>query len=247
MADVCLGAIGSRAELGRDGVRAEPCRHHLDRALPAQAVRDLYQTQLGLEIEPVPGLGFDRSDTVGEHLVEPAPAVGQQVGLRRGPRRGDGGQDPATRGEDVQVGGAVLAQDELVLARAGEEQVGVRIDEARGHRAPGGIEAGEPGKWQAVGFDLGLDRLATADRRDAPFPDGDHGRVGRGGIGPGQSSDVALPRAATDAAGERDDLVSADDQQTRCGLPGPSPFDDAERSAAHVSRGRSPRVVGSTS
>ena len=42
------------------------------------------------EVEPVAGLRLDRRRPVREHLVEPAPAVGQEVVGRRGPRRGDG-------------------------------------------------------------------------------------------------------------------------------------------------------------
>ena len=95
-----------------------------------EPVGDLDEPQLRLEVEAVAGLRLDRRDAVGQHLVEPAPAVGEQLALRRGARGRDRRQDPAAGREDVEVRRAALAQDELVLARAGEQQVGVRIDEA---------------------------------------------------------------------------------------------------------------------
>ena len=77
--DVGLGAVGPRAELGRDGVGAEVRRDDVDRALAAEPVGDLEQPDLGLEVEAVAGLRLDRRDAVAEHLVEPAPAVGERA------------------------------------------------------------------------------------------------------------------------------------------------------------------------
>ena len=104
-----LGPVRPRPELGRDGVGAEPGRHDVHRALAAQAIGDLEQAELGLEVQPVAGLRLDRRDAVAEHLVEPAPAVREQLALGRGAGRGDGRQDPAALGQDVEIGGAALA------------------------------------------------------------------------------------------------------------------------------------------
>ncbi len=102
-ADERLGAVRSRAELRRDGVGAEPGRHDVHRALAAEAVGDVEQPELRLEVQAVARLRLDGGDPVAEHLVEPAPAVGEQLALRGGPGRGDRRQDPATFGQDVEV------------------------------------------------------------------------------------------------------------------------------------------------
>ena len=134
-ADVGLGAVGPAAELGRDRVRAEVGRHDLDRPLAAEPVGGLDQPDLGLEVEAVAGLGLDRRDAVAEHLVEPAASVGEQVVDAGGPRRGDRREDAAARLEDLEVAGALLAEQPLALARTGEQQVGVRVDQARASRS----------------------------------------------------------------------------------------------------------------
>ena len=110
------------AEVGRDDV---------DRAFLAEPVGRLDQPDLGLEVEAVAGLRLDRRDAVAEHLVQPPPAVGHQLVRAGRPGRGDGRQDPAARREDLEVARAALAEQPLALARPGEQQVGVRIDEAR--------------------------------------------------------------------------------------------------------------------
>ena len=129
--DVGLGPIGPRPELGRDRVRAEVGRDDVDRAFLAEPVGGLEQPDLGLEVEAVAGLGLDRRDPVAEHLVEPAAAVGHQLVDRRGAGRGDRREDPAAGLEDLEIPGAALAQLPLALARAREQEVGVRVDEAR--------------------------------------------------------------------------------------------------------------------
>ena len=120
MAHIGFGAIGPGPEFGWDGVGTEPGRDDLDRALAAQPVRHLDESQLGLEIEPVARL----ASTVVTPWVSISSSQRRpsEVGLRRGTCRGDRGQDPATRGEDVEIGRALLAEDQLVLARTSEEQ-----------------------------------------------------------------------------------------------------------------------------
>ena len=132
VADVRLGAIGPAAELRRHRVGPEPGRDDVDRTLLPEPVGDLEQAQLGREVEPVAGLRLDRRDAVAEHLVQPAPAVGGELLGRRGPGRCHGREDPAAGREDVEVArrpaGAARARPR---ATAGEEEMGVRVDEAR--------------------------------------------------------------------------------------------------------------------
>src|SRR5262249_55008110 len=70
-ADVRLGPIRSRSVFGRDGVGAEIRGDDVDRALATEPPGRLDQLDLGLEVEPVPGLRLDGRDAVAEHLVEP--------------------------------------------------------------------------------------------------------------------------------------------------------------------------------
>ena len=110
---------------------AEVGRNDLHRPFRPQPVGHLDQPDLGLEVQAVAGLGLDRRHAVAEHLVQPAAAVGEQVVGGGRPGRGDRRQDPAAGGQDLEVAGAALAQEHLALARAGEQQMGVRIDQAR--------------------------------------------------------------------------------------------------------------------
>ena len=98
-----------------------------------------------VEVEPVAGLRLDRRHAVAEHLVEPAPAVGEQFIGGRGARRGDRREDAAAGGQDLEVARAALAEHQLGLARAGEQQVRVRVDEARRDRPAAARRAGRTG------------------------------------------------------------------------------------------------------
>src|SRR5262249_23488141 len=83
----------------------------------------------------VPGLHLHRCGPVPEAEVETAAAEGDQLVRGRVAGRLDGGEDAAARGGDLLVGGAGDAARELLLPRAGEEEVGVGVDEA-GHADP---------------------------------------------------------------------------------------------------------------
>ena len=89
------------------------------------------QPQLGGRVEAVARLGLDGRHAVAEHLVEPATTVVVQLVGRRGAGVLDGREDAAAGGQDLEVAGALLAQAHLAFARAGEQQMGVRVDEAR--------------------------------------------------------------------------------------------------------------------
>jgi hypothetical protein len=108
---------------------AEEGRHDVDRALATEPVGRIQQPDLGLDVQSVAGLRLDRRDAVPEHLVEPAPAVDQQVVGGRGAGGGNGGEDAAAGGQDLEVAGAALAQQQLPLPSAAEQQVRVVVDE----------------------------------------------------------------------------------------------------------------------
>ena len=174
--DVGLRAVRPGTELRGDRVRAEPRREDLDRALLAELVGDLEQAQLGRQVEPVAGLRLDRRRAVGQHLAEPAPAVLGELVLGRGARRRDGRQDPAAGLEDLEVVGAALAQDQLVLAGAGEQQVGVRVDQAGRDRAARGVEAREAGDRVAAPLERAEQLVARTGREDPALPARDRRR-----------------------------------------------------------------------
>ncbi len=243
VSDVGLDAVGPGPELRRHGVCPEPRRDDVDRPLATEPVRDVDEPQLGLEIEPVAGLRLDRRDPVGEHLVEPASPVLEERGLRCGTRGLDRREDAAAGRQDVEIRRARLAEHQLVLARPGEQQVGVRVDEPGRHGPAGGVDPREAGEGQPVRLDLGLHRDPRPDARDAAFPDR-HGRgVGRRAVVRDQPADLTLIGPAPDPAREGDDLARADDEQARCRLPRAAALDDAERPAAHVGRGPSSRAA----
>ena len=102
--------------------------------------------------------------------------MGGELVLARRPRRRDRRQDPAAGREDLHVARAPLPQLELVLAAAGEEQVGVGIDEARRHGAAARVEPGEPPERIALGLEQSLEVGARPDADDPILPGGDDRR-----------------------------------------------------------------------
>ena len=84
------------------------------------------------QVEAVAGLRLDRRDAVARASRRASAGRGARASSASAARVcGDGRQDPAARGEDLEVARAPLAQDQLVLARAREQQVRVGIDQAR--------------------------------------------------------------------------------------------------------------------
>ena len=86
--------------------------------------------------QPVAALALERRRAVREHLARRAPracaSTSSSVGLAQRARRG---ADPAAGARDLLVGHARDLQLVLALAPAGERQVRVAVDEARGSRA----------------------------------------------------------------------------------------------------------------
>ncbi len=199
----------------------------------------LDQADLRLEVETVARLRLDRRHAVTQHLVEPAAAVRQQLLGRGGPRGGHGRQDPAARLEDLEIARALLAHLPLVRPRAAEQQVRVRVDEARRHAPTARIDPGEPAQRVALGLQRPLDGGPRADRDDPAFPAGDGRAVRRvraARVAGRQPADVGLGVAHPDPAGERHHLGRADDHQARCRLVAATTVDETERTPAHRTR-----------
>ena len=114
-------------------------------------------------------------------------------------RRGHRGEDPAAGGEDLEVAGAALAEEQLALARAREQQVRVGVHEPGRHGPSVRVQAGEPACGQPLGRERGHDGLSRPHRDDASLP-ARHRRV-------------VLVGAHPQAAAHRDDLGGAGDQE----------------------------------
>ena len=130
--------------------------------------------------------------------ASPRASAGRGPGARPRTRRASrrpsrGCPPPAARMSRYDA--PLLAQDELVFAGPGEQQVRVRVDEARGHRAARCIDPREAGQREALRLERGLDRRARPDRDDAALParrrPGRRARRGRLGAEP---ADLALAR-----------------------------------------------------
>jgi hypothetical protein len=93
-------------------------------------------------------------------------------------RRGHRREDAAAGLEDLEIAGATLAELPLGLARAGEQQVRVRVDQARRDRAAAGVEPSEPAERVAAVLERGLERGPRADRSDPPLQQATTGASG---------------------------------------------------------------------
>ena len=170
----------------------------VDRPLLAQRVRHREQPQLGRQVQPVARLRLDGGHAVAEHLVQPSPAVGGQLLLARESGGGDGREDPAAGGQDLEVARAALAEDELALARAREQEVRVRVDEPGRHDPAVGVEAREPRERHPVALEACLDLVPGTHGDHPAVPGRDDGRLRRT-----RATDRAPRRAARGRPGRR--------------------------------------------
>ena len=109
------------------------------------------------------------------------------------------------------------------------------------HRSTGRVDPCEPGERQAVRLELGLDRrLARRRRRSAPPTR--RRPVHRAMPGPSASNRATSPWRGPRRTPPASVTISLAPTMSRPGVasPGPPAFDDAERAAAHVVRGRRP-------
>ena len=169
---------------------------------------------------------------MAEHLVQPAPAVRERASSAvGGARGGDRREDPAARGQDLEVVGALLAQDELALARAGEQQVRVRVDEARRDDPAGPHRGGRTGRAgsRSASSPASTGRAGpTAAIR--PSQHATTGASAASGSADAPRQPATSPRRSpAEAAGQRRDLAP----RRRSGGPGwrrvaPAALDDPE-------------------
>ena len=180
--------------------------------------------------------------------------MGHQRLGRCDPGRCDRREDPATRLEDLEIAGAPLPEEQLALTRAGEHEMGMRIDETRCHGAAAGVKPREPPQRIALGLERRLDRSPWPDRDDPAVPAG-HDRRGRRAGTDGSAARAettrgaettgrprcaeSADRARTDETSDRAETAAPDHPARTPGLARRQPPDLAlRRPAANASRHR---------
>src|SRR5262249_9647445 len=125
----------SSGKLPGQRVRSEEAGSDVDRQLAAELARDAQHLAFGLELEPVARLHFNGGDAFGKEAREARACAGEERRLARLARRGHRGDDAAALPGDVAVGDALQPLLELAPALAGEDQMGVAVDESGRHPA----------------------------------------------------------------------------------------------------------------
>ena len=234
------------AELRRDGVGAEPGRHDVDRALAAELVGDLEEAQLGRQVEAVAGLRLDRRHPVAEHLVEPAPAVGEQLvgdggAGRRRPSTGSRRRPPGSRGSRRRCWRRRSSPSRLPANSRwvwGSTSPGVTRPPAASMRA-------KRASGRSGGLERALDAARRADRDDPVLPGGDDRGLGR--VGPTRRRPPgASPRrpGASPAAGRRPGSRSRWPRGSGGRSAAPSVAAAVDDPQAHPAPGAGPRRPG---
>ena len=141
----------------RDGVRGQQSGNDAGGAFVVEAREHAQHVQFGVAVETVAGLGFECRGAAAQHPVAMAACGGEQFIFSCGAGQLDGAQNAAAGRGDLLIGGAGDALFELVGAIAGEDEMRVRIDEARCHAAPFGVDDCR------VGRDFGLE-VRRSDR-----------------------------------------------------------------------------------
>src|SRR5207247_10532968 len=128
----------------------------------------------------VSGLGLGGRAAVQQHPVQTGLAQLDQRIVAGGAGRLDRGLDAAAARRDLLVARATQGPLELVLPRAGERQVGVRIDEPRQDGTAGGVDlhaaAPEVDLAPVVTFVADEDDPAVARRQAAVLDDAQVGQ-----------------------------------------------------------------------
>src|SRR3954465_14538137 len=119
---------------------AEIGRRDRDRALLAEPAHGAKLTQLGLGLEAVAALDLDRRDALGEERVEARQGGADERILRRLAGGAHGCGDTAARPRDIGVALAGEPALELVGAVAGEDEMGVAVDQSRRDPAAGAVD-----------------------------------------------------------------------------------------------------------
>jgi len=112
-------------------VGAEEGRHELDRVQGGGARDGAQRLEFGGRVEAVAALALDRRRALLQEAVEAHEQSLDELVLAGLAHAAQAGEDAAAAARDLGVGRAARAQLELVLARAREDGVRVRVDETR--------------------------------------------------------------------------------------------------------------------
>ena len=133
---------------------------------------DLQHLDLVRDVQPVTALGLHGGRAEREHAVERSTGGGLQVRLVGGPGGRHGGVDATAAGRDLLIRLPLNAQGELVRAAAGEDEVGVRVNQAWHHGFSGRIdqlaERQGPHGGEQIRGRADPDDLAPAGGKSAP-------------------------------------------------------------------------------
>jgi hypothetical protein len=155
------------AELERHLVRTQERRHQVDRLHRGQVADRLQRLELVLQRKPVAALHLRGRRAVREATRQACGGLFDQRGARRLAKAAHARVDPSAGGRDLLVRAPGEAHRVFVLARAHEDQVRVRVDEAGGDDAVGRVEALHARQARGARGDL----VARADGDDAPLVD----------------------------------------------------------------------------
>ena len=110
--------------------------------------------EFGVAVEAVAGFGFDGGGAGAEHPVAMAAGGGEQLVFAGGAGEGDCAQNASAGCGDLLIGGAGDALFEFGGAIAGEDEMGVGVDEAGGDAAALGVDDG--GVWRNLRTEFGV-------------------------------------------------------------------------------------------
>ncbi|MCL4822728.1 MAG: hypothetical protein KJZ57_00800 [Anaerolineales bacterium] len=181
-------------------MRAEEGDGEVERAFVVEREQGFEQAQFAGRGEAVTRFRLGGRRSVREHAEQARTRLGDQRFEAGCARRADGGDDPAARGEDVEIVGAGHFHLELVGAVARPDEMGVRVHEAGHQHAAAGVEAGLVG----IG---GAQFVGLADREDLLVADDD--RAVR------DDAEVAEALSALQAAREGEELGGGVDEHGR--------------------------------
>jgi hypothetical protein len=160
------------AVFGRQRMCAEKRGPHADAEFLADAPCDLEHLAFAVQIQAIARFDFQRSDAVGEQRACARQRLGEQRFGTRGAGLAYGGIDAAAGAGDLFVARAVEALLEFLRAVAGEDEVSVAVDQARGDpRALQRFDLAREGFRRAGQFG------ARPGERDEPVLPGDCGII----------------------------------------------------------------------
>jgi hypothetical protein len=167
LADDLVDVLVGRPFVG-NGVGAHERRHDIDRVSLVGAAEDLQQPEFGLRVEPVAGFHLDGRRPRREHRIQAPEQQLEQPLVARLPDGPDRPEDAAAGVEYLLVAPPAELGRELVGAVAGEDRVGVAVDEPREDGPSRGVDrAGGVLRGVAGGDGLGRPdgrHLAVDDR-----------------------------------------------------------------------------------